>query len=242
MDHTTLDVLARQLGATLSRRAGLGLVLGAALAGLGLMDERVAEGKRKRRKKRKKKRARRACPESAIDCGRGVCVKDGECCPGEKVCGGGCIRNDQCCPHTERQCPGGSCVRKDACCPVVEERCGAECCKPGEECCNGTCVFADGSVCTADGWCSLITGFACCAGSISDCTDSPCCDIGAGETCCVTQLEPFIETTCCAGGGDQCAPGGCCPVGTRWKGDCEACCTNGVTGCQSCQPAVGGRG
>lgn len=242
MDHAAFDHLARHLGSSLTRRTGLGLALGAALSRV-VMDEPGAAGKGKgKKKRRKKKQQKRGCPDTHIDCGDGVCVADGECCPGEKPCGGGCIRARECCPHTERACPSGVCVRKDACCPIVEERCGAGCCGLGETCCNGTCSLDNGGICTADGWRPPVTGWACCAGSVADCTHSPCCDVAAGEVCCVSQLEPFVETTCCPGGGDHCAPGGCCPVGTSWKGDCDACCTHATTGCSSCRAPVRGRG
>jgi hypothetical protein len=132
MDHTTFDHLARRLGTPLTRRAGLGLALTAAL-GHVVTDEPGADGKGKRRKKRKKTQKTQGCPDSMIDCGGGVCVADGTCCPGEKPCDGGCIRARECCPHTERSCPGGVCVANDACCPIMEERCGAECCVLGEE-------------------------------------------------------------------------------------------------------------
>jgi hypothetical protein len=248
MDHATFDRLIRHLGTTSTRRTGLGLVLGTAggvLAGLFVTDEPGADGKGKNRnknKRKKKKRTKQACPDTSTDCGGGVCAGAGECCPGEKPCGGGCIRARECCPYTERPCPSGVCVSKDACCPITEERCGAECCGLGSECCNGACELSDGGVCTADGWCPPLIGWACGVGSNSAGFDGPCCDIAAGEGCCVTQLEPFIETTCCPGGAEQCAPGGCCPAGTGWKGDCEACCTHGTTNCSSCRAPVGGRG
>lgn len=240
MDTDTFDRLARTLGSLSTRRAGLSLALGAAL-GLVITDEHDADGKGKSRKKRKKKQAKRKCPDSSTDCGGGVCVPEGDCCPGEKPCGGGCIRARDCCPYTERACLHGGCVAKDACCPTGEQACGTECCGPFEECCNGSCGLLDGNTCTADGWCSPINGWACCDGSVSDCTDSPCCDRAAGEACCVSSIDP-VGTTCCPGGAGQCAPGGCCPAGTRWKGDCQACCTDGTTGCSSCRAPVAGRG
>lgn len=254
MDDSTFDRLTRHLGTTASRRAGLGLTLGAAtgaFVSLFGMDERDARGKGKGKSKGKKKNKKKngdsqqpapGCPEASTDCGAGVCASPGECCPGEKSCGGGCIRVQDCCPYTERVCIGGGCVPHDACCPRVEQRCGAECCVLGEECCNGSCSVSNGGICTQDGWCPPVTGWACCDGSVADCSTSPCCNVTAGEICCVTSTDPVIETTCCPGGGDQCARGGCCPVGTKWKGDCEACCTNGTTACTSCRAPVGGRG
>jgi hypothetical protein len=241
MDHATFDRLTRRLGTPSTRRTGISLALSAAL-GLFVTDEPGVDGKGKNKKKRqkKKKQAKRGCPETSIDCGGGVCVPDGKCCPGEKPCGGGCIRVRDCCPHTERSCPNGVCVAKDACCPIVETACGSECCGDFEECCNGECQLADGGVCTADGWCPPLIGWPCCDESVSDCSTSPCCDIAAGEACCVSSLDP-IETTCCPGA-ERCAPGGCCPAGMKWKGDCEACCTSGTTGCSSCQAPGPGRG
>jgi hypothetical protein len=238
MDHDTFDRLTRRLGTPSTRRTGLGLALGAALS-LFVTDEPGVDGKGKNKRKKKKK-AKRECPDNTTDCGGGVCAPAGECCPGEKTCGGGCIRAQDCCPHTERSCPNGVCVPKGACCPIVEEACGSECCLLGEECCNGTCSVSDGGTCTADGWCPPLTGWPCCTGSSDTCSDGPCCNIAAGEACCVSSLDP-IETTCCPSI-ERCAPGGCCPAGMRWKGDCEACCTPGTTGCSSCQAPVPGRG
>lgn len=173
MDHAAFDHLARRLGAPATRRTGLGLALGAAstLAVLFGADEPGAEGKGKNRKKPRNKNKHKGkkkkdkppppkppCPAAMTDCGEGVCVPDGECCPWEKPCGAGCINAESCCPHTERTCPhgacvalggccpdterpcvSGGCVAKDACCPIVEEACGDTCCVLGEACSTEGC-------------------------------------------------------------------------------------------------------
>lgn len=259
MDSNRFDDIGRALAARGSRRSALGALAGGVLA---VLAPATSDGKGKRRKKKGKPCADRCggtcrprcpdimirnrstcqceCPAEMTKCGQ-VCVGADRCCPGEKTCGGGCIREQDCCPHTEKSCPNGVCVAKDACCPIVEEECGAECCVLGEECCNGECEVALGGICTKDGFCPPTEGQACCTGSSTNCTDDPCCRFSEGEACCVSSLDP-IETTCCPGGHERCAPGGCCPAGMKWKGDCNACCTIGVTGCTSCTAPVGGRG
>jgi hypothetical protein len=181
------------------------------------------------------------CPEDMNRCGQ-VCVGADRCCPGEKSCDG-CIREQDCCRHTEKECPNGVCVPKTACCPIVEKACGANCCILGEECCNEKCGVSLGAVCTKDGYCSAPEGQACCAGSTQDCSDHPCCLFSAGEACCASiRGDGTLESTCCPGGHLQCALGGCCPTGTEYKIDCDACCTRGTTGCSSCTEVVAGRG
>jgi hypothetical protein len=262
MEGHAFDDVIRAVSTRGSRRFALRALTGGLIAAL---PPAASAGKAKRRKKKGKSRTpctarcggrcvsrcpdvmtrnqstcRCECPDRMIKCGR-ICIDQDDCCPGEKKCGGGCIHEQNCCPSTEKPCPNGVCVSKDACCPIVEEECGAECCVFGEECCNGLCGGLFSEICTKDGWCPQVGAQACCAGSIQDCGDHPCCDFSAGEACCVSSLDP-VETTCCPGGPEQCAPGGCCPPGTEYKGDCEACCTNGTTGCSSCRSPVAGRG
>ena len=177
-----------------------------------------------------------------------VCTIDG-CCPdgfgGFKVCNGFCIDTDTDAHHCGgcnaacdggENCVNGKCGGEDAC-PPVQKKCGDICCEFGEDCCHGVCATQGTATCTADGWCSSLEGQACTV----DADEGPCCRFSAGEVCCVTSLEPF-ETTCCPGPGDQCGRGGCCPVGTRWNGDCEACCPIGGSRCEGCQAPVPGRG
>jgi hypothetical protein len=262
MDSSIFDDMVRAVSHRNTRRGALGALAGGLLAVIAPLTGEAKPKRRKKKGQRPKSCPERCggrcvarcpdvmtrnqttcqceCPDEMNKCGQ-VCVGADRCCPGEKSCGGGCIREQDCCPHTEKWCPTGVCIPKDACCPIVEEACGAECCVLGEECCNGVCGGTFSEICTKDGWCPQVGAQACCAGSIQDCGDSPCCDFSAGEACCVSSLDP-VETTCCPGGPGQCAPGGCCPAGTEYKGDCEACCTNGTTACTSCRSPVAGRG
>lgn len=179
-----------------------------------------------------------------------VCTIDG-CCPdgfaGFKVCNGFCMDTDtdpHHCGDCNAACEGGeNCVNGkcggEETCPPFQEKCGDTCCEFGEVCCHGACAPQGSAICTNDGWCASTEGHAC--GAESTEVEGPCCRFSAGESCCVIALDP-IETTCCPGDADQCGRGGCCPVGTRWKGDCEACCVVASPGCQACQAPVPGRG
>jgi hypothetical protein len=250
MSDVAFDGLTRLLGATPRRRTVLGLLIGAAMGGFSALRElpdAAAGGKGKNKKKKKKKKKAPPKPQvtvpctgNAVVCAEGVCVPEGECCPWEKPCGAGCILDTLCCPDTERQCAGGTCIAKDACC-FYEETCGTDCCPLGLGCCHGVCGGASSEICTADGWCATTEGQACCAGTVQECENDPCCKFAAGEGCCVTSLDPF-KTHCCPGGVGQCAPGGCCPTGTAYKSDCDACCYHGTPGCQVCTRWGPGRG
>jgi hypothetical protein len=127
-----------------------------------------AEAKRNKRKKRDKKPKPPPCDEleptlcgaceEAIcvagdwackvlgdtDCGGGVCVWEGECCPGQKKCPGytECFAAEDCCPGAlpplcepceKVVCEGGGlvCRPKSAVCPYPEDQ---------EVCCNGDLV------------------------------------------------------------------------------------------------------
>ena len=197
------------------------------------------------------------CPEDPKGCchspGVEVCTIDG-CCPelnGLKACNNFCVDTSidphhcgDCNVHcaSGEPCVNGQCGEEE--CPHGQPKCGDQCCGFGELCCGGVCRFTGTAICTRDGWCSTTEGQACCVGS--DCIQDPCCRFSAGEGCCVTSLDP-LETTCCPGGPGQCAPGGCCPVGTTW-GDCatsgggQACCADGVVNCNNCVAVVPGRG
>ena len=193
VENVAFDRFARLLGTTRRRRTALGLVLGTAMGGLTALLEMPDAGARGKGKKKKKKKKEQkppeqlvACPDDMVDCGEGVCVPAGECCPWEKPCGEGCIQSPLCCPETERQCAGGTCAPKGTCCPIIEEPCGTGCCLFGTECCHGKCGGARDEICTSDGWCSILDGdFPCCtAENGQECPDDPCCRFSEGEGCC----------------------------------------------------------
>jgi hypothetical protein len=134
-----------------------------------------AEGKRKKRRG-KNRNNRPQCDELAVplcgaceeplcvagdwackaigdtDCGNGVCVWDGECCPDKYRCDDGtCVDPlDECCPE-QKPCPGGSCVGADECCPGQKTCPGYAECFAEEDCCPGAlpplCAECDKVVC-----------------------------------------------------------------------------------------------
>ena len=239
MDHARFDHLTRRLGATATRRTSLGLALGVAGGALasrftpGVPD---AEGRGKRRKNtrgkhKKKKKTPPAqppapCPGAMTDCGSGVCVPDGACCPWEKPCGEGCIHAESCCPYTERTCPNGGCVAKggccpherpcisggcvahDACCPIVEEARGAECCTLG-------------TACSDDGCCPVTSTSDVCGGTCTDLTTNDNCG-ACGNACGACETCRSINRRHVCAGPDRSAPA------------CEDCLEGQVTPAVSC--------
>lgn len=195
------------------------------------------------------------CPEDSKGCchspGVDVCTIDGCCAEldGMKACNDFCIDTNthpSHCGDCNVACDAGTpCIRgrcEPLTCPNGEPACGVQCCEDGEQCCNGECRFNGTAICTNDGWCPPVTGHACCG--TAGCAEGPCCNVDI-EACCVSLAgNGDIETHCCPGDGDECAPGGCCPIGTRWTsdGNCDACCPPGAIGCQGCIPVEGGRG
>ncbi|MDQ2654216.1 MAG: hypothetical protein M3Z20_14380 [Chloroflexota bacterium] len=274
MDHATFDNLARELATTSTRRARLGLALGAAggaLASLFLTDDPGAEGKgkkqnkghrgkkeHKRKKKKKQPQPDQPCPGTMTDCGEGVCVPDGECCPWEKPCGEGCLNAQSCCPHTERTCPNGKCVAtgaccpdtertcpnggcvaKDACCPIIEEVCGDECCDFSELCSDDGCCPVDGTSDVCDGKCTSLDSNEHCGACGNACgTCKTCKKVNGNFVCagpdrsapaCEDCLEgEVVSATSC---GDHCCGIGaeCCGGGCCASGKCRV--SNGQTCC-----------
>jgi hypothetical protein len=280
MDHVSFDRLTMRLATASTRRTGLGLLLGVAggaLADLFLSDDPGTEAKGKKGKKGKKSKGKgkkggkgkgkkkknkrpqpppkqppdQPCPGNMTDCGEGVCVPEGSCCPWEKPCGEGCLNAESCCPHTERECPGGACVAKDACCPLVEETCGDECCGLSELCtedgccslaenndvCGGKCTPLDsnencgkcGNACGHCQTCKQINGEFTCAGP--DRSAPACEDCLEGEVVSAVTCESF-----CCGLGAECCGGGCCAAGKCRESETgETCCLRVVDNRLVCQ-------
>jgi hypothetical protein len=266
MDHATFDDLARRLGTTSTRRTGLGLALGAAggaLASFFLTDDPGADGtgkkqkknksnngnKGKKKKKKKQPRPAQPCPGTMTDCGEGVCVPDGSCCPWEKPCGEGCINAQSCCPHTERACPDGGCVAKDACCPIVEETCGDECCDLSELCSDDGCCPVDGTSDVCDGKCTSLDSNEHCGACGNVCGACETCkEVNGSFDCappdrsapaCEDCLEGEVvsATSCgtfCCGIGAECCGGGCCAAGKCRVSNGQTCCLRVIDNHQIC--------
>jgi hypothetical protein len=155
MDGETFDRWARGLGTRLGRR-GLGRVIAAGVAVLGLGT--AAEAKRKKKKKKAKMPAA-GCASPNVACGAACCPPDEPCIDGRCGCGAGTVF---CSVDGTSGCVPGNCCPTGAC--------------AGQTCCpaDTTCLFADGGV------------FACrCITRLDDCAGR-CCPTGQacyGGTC-----------------------------------------------------------
>lgn len=195
------------------------------------------------------------CPTDPKGCchspGVDVCTIDGCCAEldGVKACNDFCVDTtihpshcgecDTACKSGEL-CIGGRCEPNR--CNDGKPACGDQCCAMGELCCHGICRLGGGDICTADGWCSPVTGHSHACRGTAGCADSPCCNVDI-EACCATTLDGTgaVITHCCPGDGSRCAPGGCCPPGMIW-GDCGLCCPEESFFCEGCVAPGPGRG
>jgi hypothetical protein len=132
----------------------------------------------------------RCCPDG------GGCAEQGQCCPGEKMCGDeGCIADDFCCSG-ERHCNDGSCLSDDLCCPE-ERRCPSGSCLDKRLCCGSDRLCADGSCIPEDQCCPEAPAPSC-----DSCSEVVCdngelvCQLKAGASTC--------QDTCPHGSPDFC--------------------------------------
>ncbi|MFT4038976.1 MAG: NHL repeat-containing protein [Thermomicrobiales bacterium] len=196
MDDTVFDHLTRVL---VTRRAGLGLGLGA-LAGLaGIADAK----KKKKNKNKKKKKCKPACAE-CTSCKNGKCqpVADGAACGAGDTCQNGVCAGSGGCGKGQKRC-GAACIARDACC------------QDGEVCGDGTGRCLTG-VCRAKPVCeskgtvipqASANGRVCCSSNVSS---------QAGTT--------GVEDHCLAADpGDTCLSDSDCATGTCVGYRCRSC-------------------
>jgi hypothetical protein len=196
------------------------------------------KGGKKKKKARPKRRPRlcpadceeldggRCCPDGACvskalcckdewQCADGSCVSvpNGECCPGEKPCGGGvCISSDQCCPGAppprcteceEEVCENGNLAcRLNLECPQGwrkdRERCQCEQCEEACDSETGMCHFPG-------------------------CKDGERC---IGGLCTSVCTDPELPQLCC--------------MFIQWRGEVQCYCVDADTMCFNCYDAVCG--
>ncbi|MFM9108335.1 MAG: hypothetical protein ACKOWF_16740, partial [Chloroflexota bacterium] len=239
MDGLRFDRIARLVGATASRRAGLAAAVGALLAGgaapgalalesgapetQGPCGNGSAKANRCRRNSdcctrfcdRKKRKCR------CLQTGK-RCREDRECCNKLTCSGGICVRGKPCTPDS---CPDGCCIGDICRAGNVSDICGSggeTCvsCRKGETCRNQTCKACPG----------CITGENCNGGDSASACGSD------GETCVVCSGA----TDTCANGGCTCGGGPACSGGTPYcvGGVCRECA--GDANCPATEYCVSG--
>lgn len=192
MDDTVFDRVTRAL---VTRRAGLGLGLGA-LTGL-------AVGAEAKKKKKKKKKCKPACGACAA-CKNGTCkpVANGAACGTGDTCQAGVCAGSGGCGAGQKRC-GAACIAREACC------------QDGEPCGGGTGRCLTG-VCRSKPVCeprgtvipqATANGRVCCS-SVKDCQDGS----GGGQCTCKA-----------AAPGDDCLSNSDCATGTCVGYRCRSC-------------------
>lgn len=240
MDGSRFDLLARALGRSVDRRAGVRGVLAAAAASLGLAAAADAAPKGEQ------------CLRTGARCGKGSGNNGGPC---RKCCTrhwtkGKKKKRCTCKPDGVRcnnsaQCCNGACT--DRVCGGLEPLCipaGDACPEGGPECCDGLDCVGDGvaaACCPSGNVCGTGAGALCCAdgeecgGNASDgffCCPGTAC----GLACCTGATPVCASPGTCTGVAGAC-PGGSCTGGPGTQGTCDsaACNCNGDPGvCVSC--------
>lgn len=172
MDDSRFDSLARALGRSVDRRAGLrGAVVAlaggvglAAVAAAGPADEQCLRngqrcGKKSGNNGRQckdccsrywtngKKRKRCTCKPDGMHCNNSSQCCNGTCDPATSICGGSCLADFEPC-ETDDQCCGDRCfVGKGSFCITCVALGGA--CEGDEQCCDQSSVCSQG-ICVLD--------------------------------------------------------------------------------------------
>ncbi len=147
MDHNRFDVIAKTIGARVSRRTGIGLLLGGSLA--GSLPAPRADAKKNKPcppcKKRKKGKCTAKEP-NGTPCSRGGLCRKGRCKPA--TCSDGFKNGGE----TDVDC-GGMCPRclTDKTC-ITRDDCDSSFCPPELGRCHG-CAFDGNCEADADGFC-----------------------------------------------------------------------------------------
>ncbi len=197
MDANRFDVIARQIGKGVPRRAALGRLFGAGFATfLTRLGADEIEARQKRKKKKKK------CKGGKKKCGK-KCILKTECC-------GGCGLAEECCD--------GTCfnLQTDAeHCGDCDTQCGA-----GEFCLDGACLVGIGTCDVGDDFCPNQGTDLC-----NDLETCRCHTTFAGETRCGQNPPGGIDCGECASDAEcsEKGPGAFCGRSTIDVAACLGC-------------------
>lgn len=173
MDADRFDMLLRLLSNSPSRRHGLRLLAGAAVACLPVVGRRAVDAKGGKKGKGKGK----GCTNGEKKCGK-KCIPKGNCCTNIDCTG---CSNEQACVNGKCQCAPAAIMHNGKCGFFFDCKAFDEPCTSSVECC-GNCVF------DAD------AGEARCGKSINDCIiDSDCLSGPCIGFLCPEANQPFFD-------------------------------------------------